>query len=367
MLAALREQFEYDAPRDLRRRRLLPARLPGRDRHRQARQGVPRPPDTASAPSGSPCGSRSAGTAVESGARSGLRFGDAIASASPTRRSVASPRRCARPSAASWFRRGAIRCRRRHPRRCRRPPRGRRRGLHARPASTGSSGRRRASARRRAEPARGAGRGLGAGRPAGVDPRGRHRELLFDPVGVEGLSQRRTSSPPTGRSRALWRWTDEGTLPIVIDASSCTLGLAESDPDLTEQNRERHAELEIHDSISWAQGSLLPRLEVKRKLDSALVHPTCSVRHLGLARRSPSSSASSPRMSWCRSSASCCGFAGDRGFLHPELTESATRAEAAEIQARDCDAHLASNRTCEVGLSRPAASSSSRSSTCSKS
>ena len=49
-------------------------------------------------------------------------------------------------------------------------------------------------------------------------------------------------------------------------------------------------------------------------------------------------------------SANCCGFAGDRGFLHPELTRSATAEEAAEVGARDYDAYLGSNRTCEIGL-----------------
>ena len=48
--------------------------------------------------------------------------------------------------------------------------------------------------------------------------------------------------------------------------------------------------------------------------------------------------------------ANCCGFAGDRGFLHPELTRSATEEEAAEVAARTYDAYLGSNRTCEIGL-----------------
>jgi D-lactate dehydrogenase len=51
-------------------------------------------------------------------------------------------------------------------------------------------------------------------------------------------------------------------------------------------------------------------------------------------------------------SATCCGFAGDRGITHPELTEAATRAQAAELTGRDFDAHLSNNRTCEIGLSR---------------
>jgi D-lactate dehydrogenase len=51
-------------------------------------------------------------------------------------------------------------------------------------------------------------------------------------------------------------------------------------------------------------------------------------------------------------SATCCGFAGDRGFLHPELTEAATADEASELADREFDAYLSSNRTCEIGLTR---------------
>ena len=51
-------------------------------------------------------------------------------------------------------------------------------------------------------------------------------------------------------------------------------------------------------------------------------------------------------------SAACCGFAGDRGFLHPELTASATQEEAAEVKGRTFDAHVSTNRTCEIGMER---------------
>jgi D-lactate dehydrogenase len=48
----------------------------------------------------------------------------------------------------------------------------------------------------------------------------------------------------------------------------------------------------------------------------------------------------------------CCAFAGDRGLLHPELTASATAAQAAEVRAVAATAHASCNRTCELGLSR---------------
>ena len=51
------------------------------------------------------------------------------------------------------------------------------------------------------------------------------------------------------------------------------------------------------------------------------------------------------------SSTGCCGFAGDRGFLFPELTASATRAEAADVRAANCDDHVSANRMCEVAMS----------------
>ena len=50
--------------------------------------------------------------------------------------------------------------------------------------------------------------------------------------------------------------------------------------------------------------------------------------------------------------AGCCGFAGDRGLLFPELTASATRPEALEVMAHGCDGHFSSSRTCEIGVTR---------------
>lgn len=52
--------------------------------------------------------------------------------------------------------------------------------------------------------------------------------------------------------------------------------------------------------------------------------------------------------------AGCCAFAGDRGMLHRELTESATREAAAFVASRAFDAHLSANRMCEVGMDHTA-------------
>jgi hypothetical protein len=46
----------------------------------------------------------------------------------------------------------------------------------------------------------------------------------------------------------------------------------------------------------------------------------------------------------------CCGTAGDRGLLHPELVASATRDEKAGLDETPAQAYLSANRTCEMGL-----------------
>jgi D-lactate dehydrogenase len=151
----------------------------------------------------------------------------------------------------------------------------------------------------------------------------------------------------------LWRWSDEGELPVVIDAASCTHAIAEpGEGVLDETNAERLAELQVLDSVAWAHDRLLPRLEVARKLGSATVHPTCATRQMGLAPRLRTLAKSLAEDVYVAPSATCCGFAGDRGFSHPELTAAATAEQAAELAGRDFDAYLSSNRTCEIGLGR---------------
>ena len=89
---------------------------------------------------------------------------------------------------------------------------------------------------------------------------------------------------------------------------------------------------------------------VQRKVPSAVLHPSCSTQLLGLTPKLQAIARALAEEAVLPVHATCCGFAGDRGFLHPELTASATAAEAAEVNGRTFDAHLGSNRMCEVGL-----------------
>jgi D-lactate dehydrogenase len=149
---------------------------------------------------------------------------------------------------------------------------------------------------------------------------------------------------------ALWRWSDAGSLPVVVDAASCTLGLKEDIlTQLDGERKEQYQSLKIIDSIVWCH-DLLPNLTIYRTLPRVAVHPTCSITHLGLVGALKQIAARLGKEVEVPIGTTCCGTAGDRGLLHPELVVSATREVRAVLDALPCDAYLSANRTCEMGL-----------------
>jgi D-lactate dehydrogenase len=149
----------------------------------------------------------------------------------------------------------------------------------------------------------------------------------------------------------MWEWSDGGALPVVIDTSPCTYGLR-SGQDLTLENRERLARMTIRDGVEFFADTALPRLTVTRKAASVAVHPVCSLTKMNLAGKLETLARACSETTTVAASAGCCGFAGDRGWLVPELTASATREEASEIRASRAAEVYSSSRTCEIGLTR---------------
>jgi D-lactate dehydrogenase len=149
---------------------------------------------------------------------------------------------------------------------------------------------------------------------------------------------------------ALLAASDGGRLPIVCDAASCTEGL-ETMRDAAAPDS-AYAALRFVDATQFVHDRVLPRLPPARKAATVVVHHTCSTTVLGA---SPAVSAIAAAIAedvivpvdW-----GCCAFAGDRGLLHPELTASATAAEAGDLTEIDADFYVSANRTCEIGMTR---------------
>jgi D-lactate dehydrogenase len=150
---------------------------------------------------------------------------------------------------------------------------------------------------------------------------------------------------------SILRWTADGRLPLVLDASSCTYGLlSEVGPALDESTRERFDRVQIIDSIAWVHDSLLPSLQIRRRARSVALHAPCSAVHLGLQEKLHAIADALADEVVAPLAPTCCGTAGDRGMLHPELPASALAETASELEGLEPSACLCSNRTCEIGL-----------------
>ncbi|GAA1473927.1 FAD-binding and (Fe-S)-binding domain-containing protein [Corynebacterium felinum] len=142
-----------------------------------------------------------------------------------------------------------------------------------------------------------------------------------------------------------WRWSDQGRLSIIVDAASCTHGLLDSVPDVLDaQDLERFNQLRIIDVVTWLHDEVVPHLPMVADMGRIAVHPTCSVQHMGISDQLLSV-ANAAGTAEVPAGAGCCGTAGDRVMLHPELVESATREERAGIAEGHYDYFVSSNRT----------------------
>jgi D-lactate dehydrogenase len=149
-----------------------------------------------------------------------------------------------------------------------------------------------------------------------------------------------------------WAWSERGRLPIVVDTSPCTYGLRTSRTALSPENQERFDRLTVLDAVEFAAGRLLPCLTVHRRLDSVVLHPVCSLVKMNLSAALETVAGACADRVVVPVEAGCCAFAGDRGWLVPELTAAATVREAAEAMAARAEGGYSTSRTCEIGLTR---------------
>ncbi len=149
----------------------------------------------------------------------------------------------------------------------------------------------------------------------------------------------------------LWDWSSQGNLPVVIDTSSCLYTLRTCAEQLEPSERALWEKLTFLDSLELLHDHLLPSLEIHQLNETVALHPNCSARKLGLQDKLLAIARRCALQAYLPLDLDCCGFAGDRGLLFPELTASAAEREAAEVRARHFDGFYSSNIPCEMGMS----------------
>jgi D-lactate dehydrogenase len=142
---------------------------------------------------------------------------------------------------------------------------------------------------------------------------------------------------------ALAEASEGGRWPVVFDTSPCTYRM----------KRHLAGRLPLHDSIEFVHDRVLPRLTLRPEPGTVAVHPVCSVRKMGSTDKLTAIAAQCSAQVATVDAVQCCGFAGERGFMRPELNEHALRHLKAALPAA-CAVGYSSSRTCEIGLSEMA-------------
>lgn len=142
---------------------------------------------------------------------------------------------------------------------------------------------------------------------------------------------------------ALLEASQQGCWPVYLDNAPCALRLIDA-----QRAGRLDARLSLHDAVSFLADRVAPRVRLEPKLDQLAVHVPCSTQKAGqaaklvaLARRC-AHEVTVPDIA-------CCGFAGDKGFLLPELNaNSLKRLKPALPQG--CGCGVSASRTCQIGL-----------------
>jgi len=151
-----------------------------------------------------------------------------------------------------------------------------------------------------------------------------------------------------------WEWSEHGRIPIVIDTTSCTYTLRQYKDNLSSLSGEERAifdKLTLLDGLELMHDFLLPNLKIQQVAEAVVLHPNCSARKLNLQGKMTSIAKQCAKSVITPLQLDCCGFAGDRGLLFPELTAAATALESAEVNSHAYNGYYSSNITCEIGMS----------------
>ena len=139
--------------------------------------------------------------------------------------------------------------------------------------------------------------------------------------------------------QALWEASEEGRYPIVCDQSPCL-----------HRMRKLMPRLHLYEPVEFILTLLKPRLHFHQLHRSVAVHITCSMREMGLGQELVELAQLCADEVLVPDGVGCCGFAGDRGFLHPEMNKYALRKLRKQISSHHVERGYSNSRTCEIGL-----------------
>jgi len=141
-------------------------------------------------------------------------------------------------------------------------------------------------------------------------------------------------------NEALMEATQQGTYPVLTDMSPC----------LQHMRSTLNPALHLYEPVEFIHDRILPRLQFEKRPGSITIHNTCSTVKMGLQDKFRTVAEALSEEVIVPQNVGCCGWAGDRGFTHPELNRSAL-ADLKKALPDSVREGYSNSRTCEIGLS----------------
>lgn len=159
---------------------------------------------------------------------------------------------------------------------------------------------------------------------------------IWESKGMEDIADQKS----TELEQALLKASEQGKYPVLCDQSPCLY-------------RMRHTikNIKLYEPVEFINTFLVDKLVFKPVDNPISIHVTCSMKKMGLGEQLIALAKRCSNNVLVPEEVGCCGFAGDKGFTHPEVNNYALRKLQPQIKAAGIKTGYSNSRTCEIGLS----------------
>lgn len=158
---------------------------------------------------------------------------------------------------------------------------------------------------------------------------------IWESKGMMDIADRKSKE----LEEALWKASEEGRYPVLCDQSPCL-----------HRMRETIRKMKLYEPAEFIYTFLRDRLVFTPTDEPVAIHITCSMRRMGLADTIINVAKLCSKNVFVPEEIGCCGFAGDRGFTHPEVNAYALRKLRPQLEEKGIQRGYSNSRTCEIGL-----------------
>lgn len=158
---------------------------------------------------------------------------------------------------------------------------------------------------------------------------------IWESKGMMDIADRKSKE----LEEALWAASEEGKWPVLCDQSPCL-----------HRMRETIKKMHLYEPAEFIYTFLRDRLAFTPINEPVAIHITCSMRRMGLGDTIVALAKLCSTDVFVPEEVGCCGFAGDRGFTHPEVNKYALRKLRPQLEKKGIRMGYSNSRTCEIGL-----------------